>query len=122
MATNSRPKNTLAPCSLTRPVKSIATTAPAIALASSSTAPENLKPRPDSVSTPSSRPTQAQAAPIASAYLAPPSKPRIRLRGVSVSPCSWPHAELGAIRRISGGKYEQTIDSTMPQKAARNGV
>ena len=81
IATKSRPKKTFAPLSVTSPVGSMASTQAPTDAASSTTAPENLKPRPDSVRVPRMRPTQAQAAPIASAYLAPSDSPAIERAG-----------------------------------------
>ena len=77
IATNSRPKKILPPDSVTRSNGSMARNHSATCAASSITAPEKLKPSPESVSVPRIRPTQAQAAPIASAYFAPTSRPSI---------------------------------------------
>ena len=55
---------------------------------------------------------------MASAYLAPSSRPATSGFHVSVCPCS---RSLPNRRAISG-MYEQTKHSTMPQNAARNGV
>lgn len=76
---------------------------------------ENLKPMPVSVVMPSTKPTQAQAAPIASAALAPISKPCTSARGPTVMPAMrWPYGPS------SFGIHEQATVSVMPQNAARN--
>ena len=117
-ATNRRPKNTVAPFSVTSPIGSNARTRPPTCAARSTTAPENLNPSPESVSVPRIRPTHAHAAPIASAYLAPSERPSINGPQVSVWPCRCPQPSFRAI----SGMYEHTKHSTMPQKAERNGV
>jgi hypothetical protein len=78
---------------------------------------ENLKPMPVSVVMPSTKPTQAQAAPMPSALLAPISKPCTSARGVIARPVM-----PRPIGPSSFGIHEQATVSVMPQNAARNGV
>ena len=99
MATKISPKKTCPLVAVNRLNGSIARNMSAADAASSTTAPENLKPSPESVSVPRMRPTQAQAAPIASAYLAPSDSPAISGFHVSVWPCS---RSLPKWRAISG--------------------
>ena len=78
---------------------------------------ENLKPMPVSVVMPSTKPTQAQAAPMPSAALAPISKPCTKACGPTARPVMF--LPRGPSKR---GIQEQATVSVMPQKAARKGV
>ena len=97
--------------------KSAAATSSAAVAETLSTNAENLKPMPVRVVMPSTRPTQAHAAPMPSADLAPISKPCTKARGVMARPVMpRPHGPS------SLGIQEQLMVSTMPQNAARKGV
>jgi hypothetical protein len=65
---------------------------------------DTLKPTPVSVTTPTTMPTTAAAAPTASAYFAPVTKPSTR---------------SGRVRRLAGLRKPMTMQPVMPQNAAR---
>ena len=116
-AVNSSPNRMVICLSSNQPNRSKPSTHCAATPDRSITKAENLKPMPVSVVMPSTKPTQAQAAPMPSADFAPISKPWTSARGVTGRPVMW--RPSGPSRR---GIHEQAIVSVMPQKAAMKGV
>ena len=78
---------------------------------------ENLKPMPVNVVIPRTKPTQAHAAPMPKAALAPISNPCTNAWGPTANPVMF--LPSGPTKR---GIQEQATVSVIPQKAARKGV
>src|SRR3990167_1233186 len=115
MAVNSRPNSSVIGCSSNQPAGASACSICAATPDRSSTKAENLKPMPVSVVMPRTKPTQAQAAPMPSADLAPISKPCTRARGVMARPVMLRPIEPNGLSSL--GIHEQATVSVMPQNA-----